>query len=151
MSTTAGMPRRPGARGRRLQAFLTIAVLAGSVAGTALLVATPASSRPVSSTSAGPSALPTGTRVEVRGGEAFRAYELADRLEASGGRVVSVSPGRDGGSAGPATTVVYYDRRTMDVALRVRDMLGEGTLRRQQVFQPVVDVTIVLGKDLAQR
>jgi hypothetical protein len=46
--------------------------------------------------------------------------------------------------------IEYYERSKLATAERIRAVLGEGTLRRRQVFEPGVDVTIVLGKDLAE-
>lgn len=151
MTRARTAPRRHAGFGRRFQAFLSIAALVGSVAGTAVLVATPSSSPAAAASVPGARLLVPGTRVEISGGDPFDAFELADRLTASGARVVTVAPTPEGRSGDAVTSVVYYDRRSMDVARRVRDMLGRGTLRRQQVFQPAVDVTIVLGKDSARR
>lgn len=148
---TSTVPPVTVAAPRRLQASLSFLALFASVAATAVLVATPAPrAAPARPPTRAAAPLPGGLRLEVRGGEAFAAYEVADRLTASGGDVVAVSPAAAGRSVEPMTSVVYYDRRSMAVATRVRDLLGRGTLRRQQVFQPEVDVTIVLGKDLPQ-
>ena len=77
------------------------------------------------------------------------AYGIADRLAGAGATVVAVRPQSDSDTSPASTMIVYYDLRSMGAADAVRSLLGRGTLRRQQVFEPDVDVTIVLGKDLA--
>ena len=143
------------AGGGRIQGVLVIAALALAVLATVALVVTPASSSraatasPASSTlPSGP--LPDGLRVEVQGGEALDAYALADRLTAAGASLQGVGPASSDDEVAGRTTIVYYDRRSMPAAERLRSMLGSGTLQRRQVFQPEVDVTIVLGKDLSR-
>lgn len=134
----------------RLQAALALGALFAAVALTVVLVATPAASRTAHSARAPSTGRAAGIRVEVRGGEAFVAYAVADRLTGEGARLGTVAPAADANSVETLTTIVYYDRRQLDTAERIRDLLGRGTLRREQVFQPTVDVTIVLGKDLTR-
>jgi len=144
--------------GGRLQGILAIASMAVAVAVTVVLVATPASSAGSgrsTSASAVPAAtvadgqrLPSGLRVEVQGGDPMDAYTLGDRLTALGASLGRIDPVEPGGTLVARTTIVYYDRRSMAAAEQVRSLLGSGTLQRRQVFQPGVDVTIVLGKDL---
>lgn len=127
-----------------------LTALLAAVVATVVLVAAPASSS--SGAAGGPPALPVlpaGLRVEVRGGEPMLAYGVADRLAATGASVEAVVPESDRGAGAASTMIVYYDLRSMGAADAVRSLLGRGTLRRQQVFEPDVDVTIVLGKDLA--
>ena len=133
----------------RAQGALVIAALVAAVAVTVVLVATPVSSRPVEG-SAGVSGLPTGTEVEIRGGDPFLAYRLADRLWGAGASVGAVLPAAEGNPSEPSTLIVYYDRGQQATAERVRSLLGRGTLRHKLVFEPGVDVTIVLGKDLSR-
>lgn len=152
-SVTSG--RRDG--GGRLQGILAIASMALAVVVTVVLVATPASSAGPgwpTSASAPPAALavgaalPAGLRVEVQGGDPIDAYALADRLVARGATLGRIDPVGSGGQIAGQTTIVYYDRPSMAAAEHVRSLVGSGTLQRRQVFQPKVDVTIVLGKDL---
>ena len=152
MTPAAPASPMPRSRSGRWQGALAIASLLACVLGTVLLVATPASSVPDGSrgSTGASTALPTGVRVEVRGGDPFIAYGVADRLSGAGASLGAVLPAASKEDVAPATTIVYYDRRSMAAAGRIRAMLGRGTLRRQQVFQPVVDVTIVLGKDLSR-
>ena len=134
--------------GRRLQGGAVIGSLVASVVVTAVLVARPGP-LPRVATPAGAEAtmrLP-GTRVAIEGGNPFSTYELADRLAASGARIGSIEPARGTLAPDDETVIFYYDRTQLETATRVRAMLGQGTLRRRQVFQPDVDVTIVLGKD----
>jgi hypothetical protein len=146
---------------RRLQGALAVLALVAAVVATAVCVVRPPASSASASTSdpasaVAPTRLPPGTRVEVHGGDPFAAYRLADRLIASGAVVGSVDPvsvpaaAADPAPAGDGTTIVYYDRRQLPTAEQVRRLVGGGTLRHAQVFQPVVDVTIVLGKDLSR-
>ena len=137
--------------GGRVQGGLAIAALVLSVLATVGLVATPASSAGSNASGAASAAtggVVTGLRVEVQGGPPMAAHALADRLTAAGARVERVDPAASAPEIASSTVVVYYDRRSMPAAERVRSMLGSGTLQRRQVFQPEVDVTIVLGKDL---
>lgn len=149
---------------RRVQGGLAVCALVAAVIGTVALVA-PAASRATggsvaassSSPSASPSragapavALPVGLRVAVEGGDPFVAYGLADRLTGAGVALGAVTPAVSREALAPSTTIVYYDTESMAAAGRIRAMLGTGTLRRQRVFQPPVDVTIVLGKDLSR-
>ena len=138
--------------GGRVQGVLAIAALVVSVLATVALVATPASSAGSSGSGAARASsgtgVVTGLRVEVQGGAPMAAHALADRLTAAGARVERVDPAASAPEIAASTVVVYYDRRSMPAAEGVRSMLGSGTLQRRQVFQPEVDVTIVLGKDL---
>jgi hypothetical protein len=146
---TTAAPLLDGATTRRLQATLAVTALFAAVAATVALLATAATSR--ASGASSPPRVPTlaaGVRVDVRGGEPYVAYSVADRLSGQGARLGTVAPAADANSVEPVTTIVYYDRRQLDAAEQIRNMLGRGTLRREQVFQPMVDVTIVLGKDL---
>lgn len=132
----------------RWQGALVLGSLLAAVLGTVALVATPASSSAGPSTPATTPQLADGVRVEVRGGEPFVAYGLADRLSGAGASLRAVLPAPSRDEIEEATTIVYYDRESRAVAGEIRAMLGRGTLRRQQVFEPPVDVTIVLGRDL---
>ena len=135
----------------RAQGALVIAALLAAVGVTVILVATPVSSREApSSATASSSGLPTGTEVEIRGGDPFLAYGLADRLWGAGASVGAVVPAAEGNPEEAATLIVYYDRGQQATAERVRTLLGRGTLRHKLVFEPGVDVTIVLGKDLSR-
>jgi hypothetical protein len=134
----------------RAQGALVIAALVACVAVTVVLVATPGSSRPVQGSPRAASGLPSGTEVEIRGGDPFLAYGLADRLWGAGASVGAVLPAAEGNPSEPATLIVYYDRGQQATAERVRSLLGRGTLRHKLVFEPGVDVTIVLGKDLSR-
>ena len=134
-----------------MQGVLVIAALLGAVLATVLLVAAPASPSSARSVDAAPPGpvVPSGLRVEVRGGAPMLAYGVADRLAGSGASLAAVQPESDPEAGAASTMIVYYDLRSMGAADAVRSMLGRGTLRRQQEFEPDVDVTIVLGKDLA--
>lgn len=138
------------AKAARAQGALAIASLLAAVVVTVVLVATPVSSRPAQgSTSAAP-VLPTGLEVDIRGGDPFAAYGLADRLARAGAALQGVQPVADGAPVEPTTMIVYYDRGQQASAERVKALLGRGTLRHKLVFEPGVDVTIVLGKDLSR-
>ena len=135
----------------RWQGVLVVGSLLAAVLGTAALVVSPATPSAAAGTDAARSArpqLPGDVRVEVRGGEPFVAYGLADRLAGAGASLAAVSPAPSRDEVAPRTTIVYYDRESRAAADEIRAMLGGGTLRRQQVFEPLVDVTIVLGRDL---
>ena len=134
----------------RWQGALVVGSLLAAVLGTAALVVTPATptSAAASVSGAEARALPAGVRVEVRGGEPFVAYGLADRLTGAGASLGAVLPAASRDEIASTTTIVYYDRESRAVADEIRAMLGRGTLRRQQAFEPLVDVTIVLGRDL---
>jgi hypothetical protein len=135
----------------RAQGALAIASLVAAVVGTVVLVATPVSSRPAAgSTPATAASLPTGIKVAIQGGDPFLAYRLADRLTGAGAALGAVRPSPDGKPVEPATMIVYYDRGQQASAERVKALLGRGTLRHKLVFEPGVDVTIVLGKDLSR-
>jgi hypothetical protein len=132
----------------RWQGALVVASLIAAVLGTVALVASPAGSPAgAASTTAAPG-VAAGLRVEVRGGEPFVAYRLADRLTGVGASMAGVSPAPSLDEVAAETTIVYYDREAREAAGEIRAMLGKGTLRRQQAFEPPVDVTIVLGRDL---
>lgn len=137
----------------RAQGALAIASLVAAVVVTVLLVATPVSSRPSAPAAAGPAraaSLPGGVKVEIRGGEPFVAYRLADRLTGAGAALGAVQPTPDGNPLEPETMIVYYDRGQQASAERVKALVGRGTLRHKLAFEPGVDVTIVLGKDLSR-
>jgi hypothetical protein len=138
------------AKAARAQGALAIASLVAAVAVTVVLVATPVASRPVEGSTAVAPALPSGIKVEIRGGDPFVAYGLADRLTGAGAALHAVQPAADGNPVEPATMIVYYDRGNQASAERVQALLGRGTLRHKLVFEPDVDVTIVLGKDLSR-
>ena len=138
----------------RAQGVLAIASLVVAAGVTVVLVATPVSSRPSSdrgsASASAASRLPAGIKVEIRGGDPFVAYGLADRLTGAGASLHAVQPAADGNPVEPATMIVYYDRGQQASAERVKALLGRGTLRHRLVFEPGVDVTIVLGKDLSR-
>ena len=134
----------------RAQGALVIAALLAAVAVTVVLVATPVSSRPAGGSTSAAVGLPSGTEVEIRGGDPFLAYGLADRLWGAGASVGAVLPAAEGNPVEASTLIVYYDRAQLATAERVRSLLGRGTLRHKLVFEPGVDVTIVLGKDLSR-
>jgi hypothetical protein len=137
---------------RRIQVALVVGALLASVAVSAMLVAVPGTTSP-SSSDVDQAARPTlsGSRVAIRGGDPFVAFELADRLAAHGAQLGAVAPGGSGsdGEEAVTTLILYYERAQLDAARQIRVMLGEGTLRRRQVFQPNEDVTVVVGKDLS--
>ena len=137
------------AKAARAQGALAIACLVAAVAATVVLVATPVSSRTVPSSGTALT-LPSGLEVEIEGGDPYLAYGLADRLTGAGGSVEAVRPAADGNPVEPATMIVYYDRGQQASAERVKALVGRGTLRHTLVFEPGVDVTIVLGKDLSR-
>ena len=130
----------------RWQGALVVGSLLAAVLGTAALVVSPVT--PTSAATVPAEALPDGVRVEVRGGEPFVAFGLADRLTGAGASLGAVLPAASDDEIASTTTIVYYDRESRAVAGEIRAMLGQGTLRRQQAFEPLVDVTIVLGRDL---
>jgi hypothetical protein len=134
----------------RAQGALAIAGLVAAVVVTVVMVATPVSSREPLQPAGAATTLPTGIKVEIRGGDPFVAYGLADRLTGAGAALHGVQPAADGKVVEPATMIVYYDRGQQASAERVKALLGRGTLHHQLVFQPGVDVTIVLGKDLSR-
>jgi hypothetical protein len=138
---------------RRLQGALLIGVLALAVAATGLLVSPagrPATAphRRVAPTGVG--AALAGSKVAIRSGDPFVAYGLADSLAGRGAALGAVTPAVDRSAIGEETVIEYYDRAKLATAEQIRAVLGGGTLRRRQVFEPGVDVTIVLGKDLAR-
>jgi hypothetical protein len=91
-----------------------------------------------------------GSKVAITSGDPFLAYGLADSLAGRGASLGAVTPAVDRSAIGNQTVIEYYDRAKLATAQRIRAVLGGGTLRRRQVFEPGVDVTIVLGKDLAR-
>ncbi len=149
---TPAVPQLPDAW-RRLQAALAVVSLFGAVAVTAVLVASPASSGSTPSHARSAPGLLAHPRVEIRGGNPYFAFQLADRLAADGATMAGVQPTAQDAPAAEAspapadTAIVYYDRRHATTAARIRNLLGRGTVRREQVFEPRADVTIVLGKD----
>jgi hypothetical protein len=145
---TTAVPLPDGKPSGRLQAALALAALVAAVLVTAVLVTVPAT--PDAKAPAPDVTIPPGVRVDVTGGDPFVAYALADRLAERGASLRAVSPAADAKSVASSTSIVYYERRQVVTAEKIRQMLGQGTLRREQVFEPVVDVTIVLGKDLAR-
>ena len=126
---------------RRFEAALALLAFPVAVGLTVLAITTPAAgsrrAEPVGAAAA---------RVSVLGGDAVPAFGLADRLVERGFDVVAVGP--DENSVGSTTEVVYYERSHRDDAERLRDILGVGTIRREQVFSPSADLTILIGKDL---
>jgi len=135
-----------GSRLPRLQGALVVLTLLAAVVGTVFCVLSPP--RPASAASDPPTRLPLGVRVAVQGGDPLSAYRVADRLTAEGATLERVTPGAASETAADAR-IVYYERRQQPAAERVRQLLGGGTLQRSEVFEPIVDVTIVLGKDQA--
>ena len=138
------------AKAARAQGALAIASLVAAVVLTVVLVATPVSSRPTEGTTPSAPLLPAGIDVDIRGGDPYVAYGLADRLARAGASLRAVQPAGDGNPMEPTTMIEYYDRGQQAAAERVQALLGRGTLRHKLVFEPGVDVTIVLGKDLSR-
>lgn len=138
------------AKAARAQGALAIASLVAAVAVTVVLVATPVSSRPAQGSPRVAAVLPAGLEVDIRGGDPFVAYRLADRLAGAGAMLQGVQPAVGGEPVEATTLIVYYDRGQQASAERVKALLGRGTLRHKLVFEPGVDVTIVLGKDLSR-
>ena len=138
------------AKAARAQGALAIASLVAAVAVTVVLVATPVSSRPAPRSDRAAAGLPSGIKVDIRGGDPFVAYGLADRLTGAGASLRAVQPAVDRHDVEPSTMIVYYDRGQLAAAERVKALLGGGTLRHKLAFEPGVDVTIVLGKDLSR-
>lgn len=139
-----------GVAGGRVQGALALGGLVLAVAVTVVLVATPPTTPGARGIPSSSLAVPAGVEVEVRGGEPFVAYELADRLARAGATMGAVIPATDPNALEDSTVIVYYDRGHAATAEQVRRLLGRGTLQRQQAFAPNPDVTIVLGKDLAR-
>jgi hypothetical protein len=152
---TTDLPLPSAALVRRLQGSLVIGALAAAVAATVMLVA-PVGQATASRSSGAASSVPvvatplTGSTVAIEGGDPYVAYGLADSLAGRGASLGAVTPATDRAAIDEETVIVYYDRSNLATAQRIRALLGEGTLRRRQVFEPGVDVTIVLGKDLAR-
>jgi hypothetical protein len=155
MTTATPVPDLPlpsAAFVRRLQGLLVIAGLLAAVVGTVVLVSpvgqgTSGTATPRSPVVSSPLA---GSKVAIESGDPFVAYGLADSLAGRGASLGAVTPATDRTAIDDETVIVYYDRSNLATAQRIRALLGEGTLRRRQVFEPGVDVTIVLGKDLAR-
>ena len=74
------------------------------------------------------------------------AFALADELAAQGYDIAAVSPHEK--SVSDRTEVVYYVRERRADAAQLRNVLGVGTISREQVFSPSSDITIRIGKDL---
>jgi hypothetical protein len=155
-ATPASAPELPlpsAAFVRRLQGALVIGAMVLAVVATGLLVS-PASVRAHVGRSApavgSPSSGLAGSKVAITSGDPFVAYGLADTLAGRGASLGPVTPAPERASIGDETVIEYYDRAKLATAERIRAVLGAGTLRRRQVFEPGVDVTIVLGKDLAR-
>ena len=134
---------------RRVEAALVLLAFPVATALTAVAVTSPAagSHEPIgaaSSSLVAPADDPA--RVTVRGGDALSAFNLADTLDSEGYDVVAVGP--DENSFGSTTEVVYYERADRLAAEQLRNLLGVGTIRREQVFSPGSDLTIHIGKDL---
>ena len=130
---------------RRVEAALVLLVFPLATALTIVAITSPAAgSHDEVEAAAFPS--PAGAQVTIRGGEALAAFGLADRLGASGYDVVSVGP--DENSFGATTEVVYYERADRAAAEQLRNLLGVGTIHREQVFSSGSDLTIHIGKDL---
>lgn len=87
----------------------------------------------------------TTPTVTVTGAEPIAVFAVADRLAGEGYDVLSA--GASDNSFPGATVVVYYERRHLAAATRLRDLLGEGTIRREQVLAPSSTLTVILGKD----
>jgi hypothetical protein len=114
-----------------------------AVAMTVVAISAPARSRPAQPYG---EAATTSASVAISGADPVPTFALADRLAASGYDVVSVEASRNSLSA--STVVVYYERDRQTSASRLRELLGVGTIRLDQVFQPGSDLMILLGKDL---
>ncbi|HUP84383.1 MAG TPA: LytR C-terminal domain-containing protein [Acidimicrobiales bacterium] len=138
------------AKAARAQGALAIAGLVVAVIATVVLVATPVSSRGAQGSIPMAGILRTGIRVDVEGGDPFVAYGVADRLTGAGASLGAVRPAMDRNSVEPSTMIVYYDREQQSSAEQVKDLLGGGRLLRRHAFEPGVDLTIVLGKDLSR-
>ena len=109
------------------------------------------SAPPAGSHSVVPAGAGAAASVTIVAAEPVAAYTLADRLAATGYDVVSVSVDSAGSAANSlsaSTVVVYYERERQPAASRLRDLLGAGTIRRDQALQPGSDLIILLGKDL---
>ena len=130
---------------RRVEAALVLLALPVAVAVTIAVISTPVA--PAARASAAAVDRPVvRSRVVVQGGDPLPSYELADRLADAGYEVVSVDPAEN--SLGNATVVVYYERDHRAAAERLRNLLGVGTIEREQVLSPSSDLTILIGKDL---
>jgi hypothetical protein len=107
----------------------------------------PAGSRAAASPTTTPAAS-AAARVAIVAPEPVAAYTLADRLVANGYEVTTVDTKPAANSLSASTVVVYYERERQPAASRLRDLLGTGTIRRDQALQPGSDLIILLGKDL---
>jgi hypothetical protein len=154
MTTATPVPDLPlpsAAFVRRLQGLSAIAGLVAAVVLTVMLVAPASHPAAVGAPHSPAMSTPlAGSKVSIESGDPFVAYGLADSLAGRGAALGAVTPATDRAAIDEETVIVYYDRSNLATAQRIRALLGEGTLRRRQVFEPGVDVTIVLGKDLAR-
>lgn len=131
---------------RRVEAALVLLAFPVATGLTAVAITSPAAGSHDTVETAAATTVGSPTRVSVRGGDAIAAFGLADALGASGYDVVAVGP--DENSFGATTEVVYYERADRPAAERLRNLLGVGTIFREQVFSPGSDLTIRIGKDL---
>lgn len=131
---------------RRVEAALVLLAFPVATALTVVAITSPAAGSHGEVEAAASRSVVGDTRVAVQGGDALAAYGLADTLDASGYDVVAVGP--DDNSFGATTEVVYYERADRPAAEQLRNLLGVGTIRREQVFSPGSDLTIHIGKDL---
>lgn len=128
---------------RRVEAVLVLLAFPAATALTALAITSPGAGSRADPVVADVAETP---RVSLVGGDAIAAFGLADELGAEGYDIVAVGP--DEKSLGGATQVVYYERADRRAAERLRNLLGVGTIHREQVFAPGSDLTILIGKDL---
>jgi hypothetical protein len=134
---------------RWTEAAVVLLAFPVAVALTVVAISSPASSRPSSTASgAQASVAPLSASVALAGAEPIATYALADRIAAAGYRVTTVEADRDANSLSATTVVVYYERERRGAADGLVQLLRAGTTRRDQVFEPGVDLTIILGKDL---
>ena len=128
----------------RLEVVSALLVLPLAVALTVVSLVAPARSDAVDDRTTVPPT--TGIKVSLEGGDPVSSYGLADELSRRGFEVVAVGARRN--SLGSRTTVVYYERALRGDAERLRDLLGVGTIRREQAFSPPTDLKVFIGKDL---
>lgn len=131
---------------RRVEAALVLLAFPVATALTALLIASPAAGSRVERRLPPAVTAASSARVSLRGGEPIDTFGLADALGSRGYEVVAVQPYDN--PLGGATEVVYYERSDRAAAEALRNLLGVGTIRREQVFSPGSDLTIHIGKDL---
>lgn len=131
---------------RRVEAALVLLAFPIATALTALLVTSPAAGSRGARRPPPAAVAASSPRVSLRGGEPIDTFGLADELGARGYEVVAVDPHDN--SVGAITEVVYYERADRAAAEELRNLLGMGTIRREQVFSPGSDLTIHIGKDL---